>query len=619
MRRILWVLIAVLVSAALAGPVSAARPEPRVAVIVGPVGDLTDFYRSIGADAAREARRWTSDVVTVVSPNATWPAVKRALRGASIVVYLGHGNGWPSPYRDALYPPTQDGLGLNPVAGGGDSAHQYFGEAYLAREVRLAPGAVVLLHHLCYASGNSEPGLPEGSLDVARQRVDNYAAGWLRAGAAAVIADTFGAPGPYLRALFGSNAGIDRIWRDAPMFHDHVLTFPSSRSPGYRAALDPTRVESGFNRSLVTRPGLTAADVRDGAGRVATGAFVGPGSTGSSTVASLASLGVTFRAPGLASAASQPSGLVAGTLAHLSLPIKVPKGLILPDRLELAARWDPVALDEPAGAGSGGAAGPATTQPGPSPSPGPSPGPSSSPSTPPRGRPVPGSGPSPTPGSTAEPPEIALVAPEVVGSVVTPARAVLVRGRLVVNLRLPDASGIYRLVTTVHGADGVAFDAATQVLIPALAVRVSGPLSAAYGVASSLVVQAGAGIALPVRVANDGSLPWGSRPDPVELSEELIDPSVARTHPSARLVARWVPLASVDPGAAVDGGVAAAAQPDPGSEVTVVLHLTAPTTPGAYLLVLDVDSPLHGSLAAAGVAPGEVRVTVAPAATPAAP
>ena len=616
MRRILWVLIAVLVSAALAGPVSAARPEPRVAVIVGPVGDLTDYYRSIGADAAREARRWTSDVVSVVSPNATWPAVRRALRGASVVVYLGHGNGWPSPYRDALYPPTQDGLGLNPVAGGGDSAHQYFGESYLAREVRLAPGAVVLLHHLCYASGNSEPGLSEGSLDVARRRVDNYAAGWLRAGAAAVIADTFGAPGPYLRALFGSNAGIERIWRDAPTFHDHVLTYPSTRSPGYRAALDPTRVDSGFNRSIVTRPGLTAADVRDGAGRVATGSLVQPGVTGSSTVASLASLGVTFRAPGLASAAAQPSGLVAGTLAHLSLPIKVPRGLILPDKLELAARWDPVALDEPAGSSSGAAVGPATTQPGAPPTPVPSP----SPSAPPRGRPVPGSGPSPTPGSPAgEPPEIALVAPEVIGSVVTPARAVLVRGRLVVNLRLPAASGIYRLVTTVHGADGVAFDASTQVLIPALAVRVSGPLSVAYGVTPSLTVQAGADIALPVRVANDGSVPWGSRPDPVQLSEERIDPSVSRTHPSARLVARWVPLASVDPSASVDGGVAAAAQPDPGSEVTVVLNLTAPATPGAYLLVLDVDSPLHGSLAAAGVAPGAVRVTVAPAATPAAP
>ena len=54
----------------------------------------------------------------IYSPNATWPAVKAALQGASLVVYMGHGNGWPSPYRDALYPPTQDGFGLNPTAGG---------------------------------------------------------------------------------------------------------------------------------------------------------------------------------------------------------------------------------------------------------------------------------------------------------------------------------------------------------------------------------------------------------------------------------------------------------------------------------------------------------------------
>ena len=34
----------------------------------------------------------------VYSPNATWSAVKAALQGASIVVYMGHGNGFPSPY-----------------------------------------------------------------------------------------------------------------------------------------------------------------------------------------------------------------------------------------------------------------------------------------------------------------------------------------------------------------------------------------------------------------------------------------------------------------------------------------------------------------------------------------
>ena len=346
MRRIIGILIAVAFVAALPGSVAAARPEPRVAIVVGPSGDLTDLYRSVGADAAREARRWTSDVVSVVSPNATWPVVKRALRGASIVVYLGHGNGFPSPYRDSLYPPTQNGLGLNPVAGGGDTAHQYFGEAFLAREIRLAPGAVVLLHHLCYASGNSEPGLPEGSLAVAQQRVDNYAAGWLRAGAGAVIADTFGAPEPYLRGLLGGDQTVDRLWRDVPSTHDHVLTFASTRSPGHQVAMDPTRVGSGFNRSIVWTPGLTGTELRAGAGQVAKGA-IGSTVTPTPTVASLAALGVTFRTPGLAPAGATPSGLVAGTRATLTLPIKVPKGATLPATLKLGLRWDPVALDGP--------------------------------------------------------------------------------------------------------------------------------------------------------------------------------------------------------------------------------------------------------------------------------
>ncbi len=90
---------------------------------------------------------------------------------------MGHGNGWPSKYRDALYPPTQNGFGLNPKAGGGDYTHQYFGEASVGGQVKLAKNAVVLLNHLCYASGNTEPGLPEGNLAQAKQRVDNYAAG----------------------------------------------------------------------------------------------------------------------------------------------------------------------------------------------------------------------------------------------------------------------------------------------------------------------------------------------------------------------------------------------------------------------------------------------------------
>ncbi len=108
-----------------------------------------------------EAIKYTTNVVRVYSPNATWAKVKAAVNGASIVVYLGHGNGWPSPYAyDPAYT-TKDGFGLNDDLNGDgkltDYENKYYGEPSI-RTLTPAPNAVVLLFHLCYASGNSEPG-----------------------------------------------------------------------------------------------------------------------------------------------------------------------------------------------------------------------------------------------------------------------------------------------------------------------------------------------------------------------------------------------------------------------------------------------------------------------------
>ena len=190
MRRLSAAIVVALLAVGLFAPASFAasatntKAVPKVVFVVGPAGAATNGYRSQARAAAAIARKYTPDVIELYSPNATWPAVREALQGASLVVYMGHGNGWPSKYRDALYPPTQNGFGLNPKAGGGDYTHQYFGEASVGGQVKLARNAVVLLNHLCYASGNTEPGLPEGSLVQAKQRVDNYAAGFIRAGAA---------------------------------------------------------------------------------------------------------------------------------------------------------------------------------------------------------------------------------------------------------------------------------------------------------------------------------------------------------------------------------------------------------------------------------------------------
>src|SRR4029077_19072914 len=134
---------------------------------------------------------------------------------------------------------TQNGFGLNPSPDGNDDQHQYFGEAAVGSQIHLAKNAVVLLNHLCYASGNSEPGVVEGTLATARQRVDNFDAGFIRAGAAAVLADAYASPSSYLASILGSRRSIDAIWRRAPNANGHAFAFDSVRSPGYVAQMDP--------------------------------------------------------------------------------------------------------------------------------------------------------------------------------------------------------------------------------------------------------------------------------------------------------------------------------------------------------------------------------------------
>ena len=86
-------------AAALAAPPTAG--VAKVVVVVGPSGGATNRYRAEARAAAALARKYTPDVTEIYSPNATWPAVSKALQGASLVIYMGHGNGWPSQYRDS--------------------------------------------------------------------------------------------------------------------------------------------------------------------------------------------------------------------------------------------------------------------------------------------------------------------------------------------------------------------------------------------------------------------------------------------------------------------------------------------------------------------------------------
>ena len=476
MKRASVILLLVLLALMAVGPLgpapvaAASRTAPKVALIVGPAGYATENYKRLADRAAAAALEYTPNVVKVYSPDATWPAVKQAMTGASIVVYLGHGNGWPSRYRDSLTPSTQNGMGLNPNVG--SDKHQYFGEDRIAKEIKLAKNAVVVFSHLCYASGNSEPGLPEGTLEVGQQRVDNYAAGFIRAGAAAVIAEAHMGPEYYVRNILRGRSAVDRIWRDAPTYHGNLLRFDSARSPGYTALMDPDNATSGFHRSIVLKDGLDSASTLAGAVRTSGGAIV-------PLEPSLSGLGVEFNTPNLA---SPPT---AGASTNLTFHLSASDPRVLPAGMQVGVRWD--ALE-------------ATTTI------------------------------APTPASIDR-------------AGVTGARALrrpLRRARRRTSTRSrsscprrramwsrqwqqpltartspsPSASrrkpGLYRLVGTIHGKDGVAYDAATQALMPALIVRVTGSLTAVYDVPATAFATSGGTFDLQVGVTNLGAAAWGS-------------------------------------------------------------------------------------------------------------
>jgi hypothetical protein len=245
----------------------AADSSAKVVIVVGATGSATSSYRSNADSAAATFAKYTSNIIKVYSPNATWAAVQSAAAGASILVYLGHGSGYPNPYN-ANPVAGDNGMGLNASAGNGDNNTQYYGAGYMS-QLGLATNAVVFLNHLCYASGDSEPGNGNPTLSVAQTRVDGYASGFLNGNARAVIAEGMGSLSPYIDALFTTHQTMDQMWQTYPGFHNHVTVWASTKNPGYTSEIDPNldHPQSDgdvYYRSMVAIAGLATDSVGQG-------------------------------------------------------------------------------------------------------------------------------------------------------------------------------------------------------------------------------------------------------------------------------------------------------------------------------------------------------------------
>jgi flagellar hook assembly protein FlgD len=247
------------------GLVSSARaqvqtPPPKRAVIVaGPVHGLTDRYRDYAEAMARAAEANGMEVTRIYHPNATKQRVIAHANGADLFIYAGHGNGWPSPFG-AFQESSKNGLGLDPDDPKERSTANvlYKGADWIRENILLAPNAVVILSHLSYASGNASSGMAIPTRDVAIQRVDNYANGFLSAGAKVVWALGWQPGADVIHALFRDDATMDAVFLtryrkgvgpETGWIGREAGYYDSSRIPGARIHIDPDPAR-GYLRGL---------------------------------------------------------------------------------------------------------------------------------------------------------------------------------------------------------------------------------------------------------------------------------------------------------------------------------------------------------------------------------
>jgi hypothetical protein len=267
-RSLRLVAVAILASVMAVGglathPENVAAAGKKVVIVVGPAGSNTSNYIYNAKKLASQARSYGATVYEIYTPHATWSRVKSLSQGANIFIYLGHGNGYPSPYG-SFNKYTKDGLGLN--AYDGSSSHKYYGEYYVDRYLNFAPNAVVILNRLCYASGNSEPGLALPTKWTAIKRVDNYGAGFLRTGARAVFAEGIASTSYILYSLFKTSRTMRQVfWADPTRSGAYDFGFSSARTPGKTAILDP-KSWGKYYRSVIGDLSMTAASWRSAGG-----------------------------------------------------------------------------------------------------------------------------------------------------------------------------------------------------------------------------------------------------------------------------------------------------------------------------------------------------------------
>ena len=236
-RAILFALsfFAATMVAALPAPARAAA-APKVAILVGPT-EITDSHYRRSAERIAETAEAAGATVDL-RYCATPAQAKAAVNGASVIVYLGHGTGFPNPYSTVEYPQWVNGWGLRDPAksvgwtdgdGCDNDVLRYYGEDYLtgrtsgfgwsAGAITPAPNFVMIYSNACYApgAGESRPAPPEST---AVSRVANYSTPILQLG------------GTYFATDLGSDDLVDLVLRNAGTAWGRIFEMGNGFSAG---------------------------------------------------------------------------------------------------------------------------------------------------------------------------------------------------------------------------------------------------------------------------------------------------------------------------------------------------------------------------------------------------
>ena len=262
-----------------AAPTPASAAGLKVAIIVGPTGTQTAGYRSDADSVAAAATAAGASVVKVYSPNATWANVRAAVNGANIIVWMGHGNGYPNPYNATETTSKVNGWGLNRTTTHGDGDNwgtqmvycgekallgtvassdidqwQYCGGSTNTDGIHPAPGFVMLYAHACYTAGAGEPGESIQAQATLLSRVKNYSYPVLKLGAGAYFATEGGASMLVSTILTNPSMAYGDVFKSGGGFSASALkAFSHADMPGDSIWLQ----SNGYHYAFAGNPSAT--------------------------------------------------------------------------------------------------------------------------------------------------------------------------------------------------------------------------------------------------------------------------------------------------------------------------------------------------------------------------